>query len=198
MTNAQHRWKEWLDERSITIIEGFAEDVKPAWKADSKYPRSYPRATEYVFSETILDLRGRNVALKKRRRLPHGTPPPVKCFADLFYEPHIRWIYEDRHADSYDVALKTADLRRGGASSKALYKLMKAAETAFHVSMGGEVPAPRNSFLHREFLELAKVLDLHKHRNAALAEFLEDLCPCGKAHKPEAIRKLRKRKALRD
>jgi hypothetical protein len=110
----------------------------------------------------------------------------------LFDEGMIRIMYEDNHADSYDAALKAADSGRTG-FGKPFHKLMKAAEMAFYVRMGGDMPAPRNNFLHRRLFELARVLDLDEHQNAALGQFLADLCPCGKTHNAEAIRKLKKR-----
>jgi hypothetical protein len=191
VTNAQQRWKKWLDEGSITILENFAADVKLAWKTDSAHPGSYPEQTAEVFYDTISELRGKKIVQKKRRRLP-PPPSPAKRFAELFDEWTLRAVYEDNHVDSYDAALKAADAGRD--AGKAFHKLMKAAETAYDIRMGAGTPAPRNSFLHRKLLDLAKVLDLDKHRNTALAEFFDDLCPCGKTHKAEAIRKLRKRK----
>lgn len=55
------------------------------------------------------------------------------------------------------------------------------------------IPKPKVNFLHRELLAIAESLKLNELTTEGLAEFLDDLCPCGKTHNGEAIRKLTKR-----
>jgi hypothetical protein len=95
---------------------------------------------------------------------------PAKCFADLFDERTIRAVHEDNHVDSYEAALNAADTGRVGAG-KAFHKLMKAAGRAYDIRMGADVRAPRNSFLHRELLDLAKALDLTNTQTMGLRNF---------------------------
>jgi len=54
-------------------------------------------------------------------------------------------------------------------------------------------PRPRVHFLHRELLDIVESEHLRDLSLEGIVEFLDDICPCGKKHKPDAVRKLRKR-----
>lgn len=190
----QHRWKRWLDELSVRIVEDLGELLDWSWKRDSDYPKSYPVNTLGVFRQFHEQLSPKHDRKSKRRGL--RRPPPVRDFADLFHEADIKFIYEQQHDDLYSDALKIAAARNLG-SSKAFHNLMKAAKASYDLSRGGEqyMPKPKIHFLHRELLEIAVRLALDDLTNDGLQEFFEDICPCGKKHNAEAIRKLKKRKA---
>jgi hypothetical protein len=51
----------------------------------------------------------------------------------------------------------------------------------------------RVHFLPRELLDIVKLLKLNDLTSEGLVDFFDDLCPCGKKHHAEAIRKLGKR-----
>lgn len=74
---------------------------------------------------------------------------------------------------------------------------LEAAEFSFLFGVYGDsfMPVPKVQFLHRQLLDIATLLRLDALTNKGLEEFFEDVCPCGKKHNAETIRKLRKRKA---
>ena len=80
-----------------------------------------------------------------------------------------------------------------------LRKILKAVEKAFEIDTIGfeRLPKPRIHFLHRRLLELASWIGISDLTHSGILEFLDDLCPCGKQHTPESIRKLRTRVRLR-
>jgi hypothetical protein len=81
-------------------VDGFAADVKLAWKNDSLRPSLYPFGTADVFWDTFSELQGKKLVQKKKTgRLPPPSPP-AKRFADLFNEETIRAVYNDNHTDS--------------------------------------------------------------------------------------------------
>ena len=117
-------------------------------------------------------------------------------------EKTIKAVYEQQNDGSYEGALKVAASgERNGTS--AWRKIWLAANAAYLIRFYGIefIPRPRVQFLHRRLLEIAdatgtnEVADdsINKLTHAGIAEFLDDLCPCGKKHKAETIRKLRKR-----
>ena len=70
---------------------------------------------------------------------------------------------------------------------------MKCLTPAYLIKFGGDDgPKPKVHFLHRELLGIAKSVEPGLSKEG-LAEFLDFICPCGKKHKPEAIRKLGER-----
>jgi hypothetical protein len=201
VTTNQHRWKNSFREQSVAILEQLAAELRSTWAVDSETPKLYPFVTHDLFSgaklrlvdEAKLRLVDKAPAKRKMGKLPPAGPRP-KHFAALFGEKTIKAVYEDKYSDSYDEAIKLAGSGERG-FGKAFHKLLKAAETAYLIGMGCEIPAPRIHFLHRELLDIADLLDLDDLTNKGLEEFFEDLCPCRKKHNAEAIRKLRKRKA---
>ena len=103
----------------------------------------------------------------------------------------IEVIYESQNTDTYVGALKQASQ---GNRSK-FRKILRAAGKAYIMHQVGEHagPPPKVHFLHRGLLEIAKLAGLAYLKDEGILEFLDDLCPCGKSHRPDAIRKLRKR-----
>ena len=56
---------------------------------------------------------------------------------------------------------------------------------------GMDLPRPKVKLLHRGLLEIAKQLIIDEPDG--IVEFLDDVCPCGKKHSIEALKKLRDR-----
>jgi hypothetical protein len=197
----QHRWRNSLDdERSLEILDDLSADLRWSWerdskRRDSKMPKRFPINTVHLLGEACAHLFNKGKAQKRTGKIVMPPPRPLNGFGDLFDENTLRIVYENQHADSYVTALKLAGTS-GKGSSKAFHKLLKAAECAYHVDRGGmdTLPAPRIHFLHRELLDIAARLKLDELTNTGLEEFFEDICPCGKKHRAEAIRKLRKGK----
>lgn len=53
---------------------------------------------------------------------------------------------------------------------------------------GIDLPRPKVHVLHRGLLEIAEQLIIDEADG--IVEFLDDVCPCGKTHSHEALRKL--------
>ena len=195
MAQRRHLWKRWLELESkaaLLVLENAAMELKLAWEADMKSPNHYPIQTDILLSEIQAQLRGEQPA-KGPIKLPPESPPPRR-FSDLVEEGTIKAVYEDQNNGSYEAALKIAASRDEGAYA-AFRKLMRAVEAAYEIrSYGWEaIPKPRIHFLHRNLLEIADTFVVGLTREGIL-EFLDDLCPCGRKHQSDAIRKLIKRR----
>jgi len=126
--------------------------------------------------------------------LPKPPPPPTSL-SELLDENVIKSLYEDQNNGSYEDALKIA----WGNDKKAyrtFRKLLRAMESAYEISSYGwqAIPKPKVQFLHRNLLDIAALAELNELTHQGLAEFLDDVCPCGERHSAEAIRKLRTRR----
>jgi hypothetical protein len=196
----QHRWKQWLldDDRIREILEEAAEVLDWAWKEDQRYPGRYPLNTSYHFCEIAEKIRNKPPV---RRRIK--LPPPPQSLAELVDDRTIGSVYEDQNNGSYKDALIQASAGFGKGVA-ALRKILHALEGAYAIHyLGNEfAPKPRVHFLHRNLFDIARLAKLIELTNSAklsaienegIAEFLDDTCPCGKKHTPDAIRKLRKR-----
>ena len=189
----QHRWKMSLDDHTLGVLEEAAEVLEWVWKLDKEYPGSYPMNTDLVLGETKERLRGQSHA-----RTVHEVPPPQplpQSLSELLCEKTISAVYELQNKGTYKEALKQAALGfENGAST--WRKIWLAVNTAYLIDhLGVEfVPKPRIHFLHRSLLEVANLAQLSDLTHEGIAEFFDDLCPCGKGHKPDAIRKLRRRR----
>jgi hypothetical protein len=188
----QHRWKNSVDKRIRSVLEEAAKALEWAWNLDKESPRSFPLNTWYLFSEIEEQLQDQP-KVHKNIKLP-PPPPPPKRVSELVDERTIRAVYEQQNAGTYREALKLA-ASDDGKASLAWRKILHAVEAAYFINHYGEqaAPKPRVHFLHRELLEIADAVDLKELTHQGIVEFLDDLCPCGKRHKAEAIRKLRKR-----
>jgi hypothetical protein len=189
----EHRWKKSLDVRIVGVLEEAAEQLRISWKFDGEYPNSYPLNTDHVLSETM-------ARLTNEARVAHSlnvlrkSRVPVKSLYDLIDESTVRRLYEQQHSGGYSQALRQAS--EGYGSGLAAWKRIVACLVpgyllAFEGTDG--IPKPRVHFLHRSLLEIAKSLELNHLTKEGMGEFLDDVCPCGKKHNAEAIRKLRKR-----
>jgi len=189
----QHRWKNWVkDDRSRGILEQAAEDLKWAWSVDKKYPESYPINTSHLLGEITEQLR-HEPGERKPFKLPPPPPPPQR-FCDLVDDKTIGAVYEDQNDGSYRDALKRAALGFGK-GIPAWREIMRAVNSAYLIDCFGIefVPKPRVHFLHRNLLALAESGPLRGMKLPGVLDFLDDICPCGKKHNQDAIRKLRKR-----
>jgi len=161
------------------------------WKWDLSSPKSYPLNTSYFFATLEEELEGKPEKAGPVR-LPPPSPPP-KSFADLLDDHVIKAMYEEQNDGSYKDALYRAakDYKQG---TRMWRKLLRAADTAYAITYYSLelAPRPRVHFLHRELLSLAAKY-LPDSTLAGLVEFFEDMCPCGKTHTVDAIRKLKKR-----
>jgi hypothetical protein len=193
----QHRWKLSVSGDALRVLEDFAKRLKWAWAFDKKDPKLFPINTDYVFAEIDEQLsRVLRHGLRSKPQtlnLPLLLRPP-KRFSDLLDDKTIKAVYEQQNDGSYEGALKLAASGKPKGTS-AWRKIWLAANDAYLIRFYGIefIPRPRVQFLHRRLLDIAdkvKVSDLH---HPGIAELLDDLCPCGERHKPEAIRKLRKR-----
>jgi hypothetical protein len=129
-------------------------------------------------------------------RIP-PSPPPPKSFCELVSEATIRAIYENQNEGSYKEALVKASTQYEGFSE--WRKLLRAVDAAYMVAQYGfdAQPRPRVHFLHRRLLGMADSASLRDLTLEGLVEFFDDVCPCGRKHTQDAIRKLRGRAASR-
>jgi hypothetical protein len=192
----KHRWKMSLNESSQQALEGDAETLAWTWKRDMESPKSYPINTDYAFWQIKQRIRNSKLSRPQTEQKLSGLPPPPpppKQFSKLVYEGTICAAYEDQNAGRYIDALKQAAL----GDHAAFHKILNAIDRAYLIEHFGldAAPKPRNHFLHRNLLEIADLLGVSDMKHEGILEFLDDLCPCGKMHRPDAIRKLRKRVA---
>jgi hypothetical protein len=189
----QSGWKEWVEDDHIRgVLERAAMSLKWAWNLDKKSANSYPLNTSYLFAQIKERLRGqpRGHAIIKLPRPPH----PPQRFAELVDERIIGSVYEDLNQGSYKDALRQAATGFGEGLS-AWRKILRAAEGAYAIEYYGVefAPKPRVHFLHRNLLVLAATEHLRGLSDRGIAELFDDICPCGRSHKPNTIGKLRKR-----
>jgi hypothetical protein len=204
-----------IGDEVLRVLDEVAEWLAWAWGIDKKFPKDYPANTGNAFHEIKARIReaqarehgARSVqpgdvqANENKTLLPKSTklrrlmlgvpPPPPKRFSDLVNEVAVKVVYEDQNADSYKDAL----LRAARGDRPTFRKILSAVERAHRIDRLGveAAPRPRIHFLHANLLQLASLLEISNMKHEGILEFLEDLCPCGKEHRPDAIRKLRKR-----
>jgi hypothetical protein len=192
----QHRWKESVDELTRNVLEEAAKNLKWAWSLDMKYPNSYPLNTSYQFAQIEERLRGQSaIRHGAKLRLPSRSP---QSLGELLNEKTIKAVYEEQNQGTYKDALRqaAAGFKEG---LSAWRKILRAAEGAYAIEYYAIelAPKPKVQFLHRNLLLLlaAASEDLRDFplTDPGIAEFFDDVCPCGKGHKPDAVRKLRKR-----
>jgi hypothetical protein len=199
----QHRWQESLDRKICSVLGDAAERLEWAWDLDMKYPKSYPVNTDIAFYEIkgwIEECRqegqadGQPQVESKGIKLIRRSPP--RSFSELVGENAIRIAYEGQNVNTYRDALRIAASgdRLAGFTFR---KILNAVRAAYSIERYGPdaAPKPKVHFLHRRLLEIAESLDLNDLTHEGIVEFLDDLCPCGKIHKQDAVRKLRMRTA---
>lgn len=180
------------DNRIRNVLEEAAKTLDWAWKEDKRHPRSYPVNTWYHFLQIEEMLENKPVV---RTGIIKVLPPPApERLSDLVNDSTIASVYEDQNEGSYKDALKQAAAGFGKGAS-AWRKILRAADGAYGTNYYGleHAPRPRVHFLHRNLLEIANCAKLSDLTNAGIAEFLDDVCPCGKQHTSDAVRKVRKR-----
>jgi hypothetical protein len=186
-----------VDDYTCAILAEGAGQLAWAWALDMKDPKSFPHNTGATFHYIKHKLRGyllRDQPKPAPKPLKLRKPRPPRRFSDLVDDRTIRAVYEYQNVDTYDEAIRLAASENNDAS-RTFQKILNAVEAAYLICYFGEeaAPKPRTHFLHRSLLGLADLLDLSVLKHEGLAEFLDDLCPCGKRHGLDAIRKLRKR-----
>jgi hypothetical protein len=196
------RWKKWVDVGTVEVLEKAARELKSAWKADMRSPDKYPIWTDIVFTETEARLRGeppKHGPVELPPRASRPAPPPRRL-SELLNEQTVKIVYEQQNNGSYEDALKIAAAgpERNGKAYSTFRKLLRAIEAAYGIdycSSGIEtIPTPKVHFLHRGLLDIADLARVNDLTHGGIVEFLDDLCPCGKRHTAEAIRKLRRRR----
>jgi hypothetical protein len=200
MSKNQHRWKESLGKKVVGALMNSGEQLAWAWELDMEYPNSYPLNTHHAFHE--IKTRVGECQSQNRAQMPNATlrrgirrALPPRSFSELVGEGTIRAVYEEQNVGNYIDALKLA--RSGDKSATRTFrKILNAVEAAYIIEHCGDdsAPKPRVNFLHRNLLEIADLLHLNDLTHDGLVEFLDDLCPCGKRHKRDALRKLRQRR----
>jgi hypothetical protein len=181
------------DGRVRGVLEEAAKGLKWAWAIDRKTPKDFPVNTWYIFVQIDEQLSNAPVA-RKGIKIPRPAPPPKKL-SDLLRESTIKAAYQDQHDGSYEGALRAA--REGEDQGYAAWrKIMRALDLAYVIIYHGLdfAPMPRVHYLHRKLLEIVASEHLCDLSLEGVVEFFDDVCPCGKKHQPDAIRKLRKRR----
>ena len=175
----------------MELLDETASVLRDAWKRDARDPQHYPLDSTYIFGQIKTILRGDS----KRKKIMIMKRTKPQRFSDLVSDEDVKFIFEDHNSGSYEDALVAVWEGQGKKSWTALRKILRAIENAYLLRYGGPefLPAPRVHFLHRRLLEIADLAGLRDLTPAGIAEFLDDVCPCGKKHTGEAIRKLRKR-----
>jgi hypothetical protein len=187
----QHSWKKWLSPRVVKVLEEASVRLEVSWKFDSEYPDDYPISTDHALSETRAQLQNKAPVVHSLKEL-RKSRVPAKSLYDLVDDETVRILYEQQYADSYSRAVTQAS-KGFGAGLAVWRKIMKCLTPAYLIKFGGDDgPKPKVHFLHRELLGIAKSVEPGL-REEGLAEFLDDICPCGKKHKPESIRKFGER-----
>jgi hypothetical protein len=178
-------------------LENWAETFIWAWNIDRKDPKTYPMTT----SDALFQLKGEiEERLRPRKQEDKQNRPrmslglrfgPPKHFAELINDRTIKAVYEDQNADSYKNALQRA--ARG--DRRTFRKILRAIEGVYAIDRIGmeAAPRPKVHLLHWDLFDIAKLIGLRDLTDEGMQEFLDDLCPCGKPHNPDAVRKLRKR-----
>ena len=185
----QHRWKKLLSDQMVSHLEGAVKELKETWSLESGDSRSYPFVTLILLNE----LKGRianQIRSTKLPAVPKPRPEPEKLM-DLIEEKIVKAVYEDQNSGSYKDALKKASA--GGRQGHAVWrKVLRSIDRAYVIGIDGLdfVPMPKLNVLHRELLDIMKLLKINDITREGFAEFFDDMCPCGENHKPDTIRKL--------
>jgi|GEM_PF-5079691 len=188
----QHRWMNSIDEWKVECLLEGARQIKTAWGWDGEGKKEYPINTDYAFEKLGSRLKGQP-GERILKRLPPPPPPPTRL-SDILNEKRLRRVFEQQNTESFPQALRIAKSFRP--DSFAMFrKIMNAIESALQIEMYGieAIPKPRIHFLHRELLEIADIAGISDLHSEGFTEFFNDMCPCGKSHKADTIRKLRNR-----
>lgn len=198
MTTNRDAWRGSVDDpRLLPILDAGATTLAWAWSIDSKNPQAYPINTSHAFAQLEQQLLDRSVP-NTSIDLPRPSFQSPRTLTELVSEKTIKAVYENQNVSSYEAALKQAAAATQESAS-AWRKILRAIDRAYAIDcFGYEVaPGPRLHFLHRHLLRLAEldILFGGGWRQTPLRDFFNHMCPCGKAHKSDALRKLSKRLA---
>jgi hypothetical protein len=188
----QHRWKGWIeDDRVRGIFEGVAKGLERAWMLDRKNPTSFPTNTWWLFVQVEEELKNEPTKAAGIKVRPPRIPEKL---SELIAEPTIKGAYEDHNEGSYEDALKLAAMGydEGYAAWRKITRALDVAYLTIHYGVDA-APMPRVHFLHRKLFEFAESEHLKGLNLEGLVEFFDDICPCGKTHKTDALRKLKAR-----
>jgi hypothetical protein len=193
----RHRWKLSVNDHARNVLEGSAKRLKWAWELDKKDPTSYPLNTDREFAEIgkqLSKLLQDGSQIEPQARMMPPPPCPPQRLSDLVDEKTIKAVYEQQNDGRYAAALKLAASGEGKGAS-AWRKIVLAVDATYMINFYGMpfIPRPRVHFLHRKLLNIAERVGLNNISHEGIAEFIDDLCPCGKKHKSGTMRKLRKR-----
>jgi hypothetical protein len=200
MGNNQHRWRESIGDEVLGVIDDAKGQLAWAWKTDASW--DYPVHTDQALFEI-------KAALKKDYAQSNDESPStptklrlkrtIKSLSELVSERTIELVYESQNSDTYNHALNCTAFARDESAFVSFGKLLNAIEKAYEIDKFGieRFPKPRIHLLHRRLLELANQIGISDLTHSGILEFLNDLCPCGKKHTFESIRKLRERTRLR-
>jgi hypothetical protein len=192
MSKNRHRWKVWIeDDRVRGILERAGKALQWTWERDKKSPKNFPINTWWLFVQLEEELKNKP---KETAGLKVRTPRIPEKLSDLIAEPTIKGAYEDHNEGSYEDALKLA-ARGYDEGYEAWRKIRRALDVAYmilHYSIDS-APMPRVHFLHRKLFEFTESEHLNGLKLEGIVEFFDDICPCGKIHKADALRKLKRR-----
>jgi hypothetical protein len=161
-----------------------------AWRIDKSGSGDYPMSTARLIGELKSKLYGWRP--RRIRKLPALKTP--KRLSDILDEKLVRDVYEYLHEEPLKNAFARFNTKEGG---RAFDKISEAVVVALDVSRLGEqgLPRPRGNWLHRQLLELAAAAKLRHLTDRDMAEFFNDLCPCGATHTRETMKKFRQRRS---
>lgn len=187
-----HRWTEWVSKHAKDVLKAYANHLKKAWAEDKKDPRSFPLNT----GELLFELEKRLTQGPENEGTQEWqlSRPSPRRLSDLVDEKLVKIVFEQQNTDSYERALWLAAFG-GKRRNLAWRKISLAVNAAYLIKVDGlhAIPRPRVDYLHRELLKMAEQLKISKLTHAGIAEFLDDICPCGIKHRPGTVRKLRNR-----
>ncbi len=194
-------WEAQVEKGKKKLLGVAKRRLRAAWRFDRHSHSGYPLNVAAALDEIESAARIHTTRLGPNRwRFEHVTmlpppAPPPKRLSDLVSDRDIQFIYEDQHSGTYLDALAKAQ-RDEASGPKALRQILRALEQAYAANYFGLelLPRPKVNILHRGILKIAALVGLENLSHRAMAEFLDYLCPCGRAHSWDAVRKLRKRK----
>lgn len=193
----QHRWMNSVDDHVRGLLEESAEILAWAWSLDRKNPTFFPANTGanlHWIRNKIRQYQQRNEPKLTHEPLELRRARIPRSLSDLVDEQTIRAVYEHQNDETYDEALKVA--KSGNRiGTRSFQKILNAVARAYRIVHFGEeaAPKPRIHYLHRSLLDLADLVGLSILTHEGIAEFFDDICPCGRDHGPDAVRKLRNR-----
>jgi hypothetical protein len=189
-----HRWKGSVDDRTRVLLDRCAKWLQRSWDLDKKNSGYYPMNTWMAFMETR-DSLSTNSPEVPGKGIKVALAPRPQTLLEFLSEKTISAIYHEQNEGSYSEALGQAI----AGDAKSWKKILRAIDASYYVYLYGDQasPTPRNHFLHRNLLEIADLTLLGDLTHEGVVEFFDDMCPCGKKHQPDAVRKLRRRLARR-